>query len=1105
MLKIGTVSLDTGDPDVTLLWYTNNAFAERIDVIADVNQYNMVNTDNCIASYIKGSDERYYGNTELIHSIIGAKMKASMLHMADTRSVSVEDGKFIMTISKDSEDGRTSYQTRMVNGRIDREYYKADGVSIDINSVTDQIYDNSIRPVNWDDYEVFHTLIGQRDGETVKTDQAEFYSYEELLRRYPQVSHVLENDYVVIGSYEEAEERLKIWCESKEQLKSYDIESYGTDWGPDSDNRITGVFLGFGETWSTYFPFRQQNFKYNLPIEYLRKIFDAINNQPPAPEVLLLPYNVKFEIQGFYQEYRERIRFDIDVYVLAVLIDPNIKKGTHTLKKQVANVDSKFYLTLEQIFIGPVKFNVLPENIVKLYGCPDATSPIKVYKNLIKKLPKDERYVLELEMRLPHIKGCHNEFYGMRMDQNKLNSLIDNEEYKVNMLKELFCKIHHTSKNINSYDVLSEILYYKLRCPVDVVTDKGLPSTSKVAIDRIISVGAKDIEEGAPIPEDIKDKNGDVIIKGKDLAKNKYPSLIIYQTYKKCMKELGALNRLRNHSVNGFFKFYINQVGAGSNRQTSDAHQFSDTMKMCTLADSPHHRLVSCDWAQVELRILAGMAKQLDLMELESDPGVDIHRAICSIIKKTPMYLISEEDRKKAKPVNFGVVYMMSEYGLAKREYGPKYTKEQLAEVRKRIMDFFNGLPCVKAFMHHNEEYLRENGFIKTAFCYYRYFKELLDPTIDDKTAMKMIRAGNNTPVQGTGAGMMKIAETKVDEYMLAKGWLKEKNYDGRMLPMARMILPIHDEILASFDKSIPMEEIITMFKECMELDIQGMPPFFATPAFVDNWFEGKNPALEIPIELRDKIVEEYRKGNYMLTGKDYATVLNEYRNGEISAYMHDLIAKYKTVDEVAAHVTHDSLTHTLIEAMIPDKTERKHYTHLERIHEATKRYMDKLNESGELEEVVAQVVSDNDDEDKESFIELDEWAATYTHIDANGDLIQEEVSQEDRDYYYADDGYEDNEDYSKNIETPRVLYLMHECLVDFTGLDINGVGEDINKEILKMADGNAYYDLVYVMGSRTIKTGKKIKYLQEEIQSVFDKKLGGIKDGTEKNDTGTA
>lgn len=1085
MLKIGTVSSATGK-EYSVVWYADNKFNERIDIIEDIEKYDLVNTSNCAASYIKGSDERFFGDRNLLNSVVNTRLKASMLFTAENRNVAVEDGKFVMTISKSNESGTCEYCTRMVNGKTDTEMFRADGILYEVNVVTDQMYDASDKPVNWEEYEVADTLAVPMKGDTVKVGQAEYYSYEELLRKYPQVTHVLENDYVVAGSYEEAEERLKTWIESKEQLKSFDIESYSLDWGPDSDNRITGIFLGFGETWSTYFPFRQQNFKYNLPIEYLRKIFDAINSQPPAPEVILIAHNVKFEIEGFYQEYRERIRFDVDTYLLSVLINPIIRKGTHDLKSLTAKVDGKFYLTLNMIFIGPVMFNVLTEEIVKLYGCPDVTSPVKIYKHMMQQLPKDEKFVMQLEMRLPYIKAIHNEFYGMRMDMPKLNTLIDEEQYKVDMLKDLFCRTHHTSKNINSYDVMSEILYYKLKCPVDVVTDKGLPATSKVAIDRILEIGSQDIDENAIIPADIKGKNGKTVIEGKALAKNKYPSLIVYQAYKKCTKELGALNRLKNHTVNGFFKFYINQSGAGSSRQTSDAHQFSDTMKSCAIADSPHHYLISCDWMQVELRILAGMARQLDLMELESDPGVDIHRAICSIIKKTPMYLISEEDRKKAKPVNFGVVYMMSEYGLARREYGPKYTKSQLAEVRKRIMDFFNGLPCVKEFIHNNEVFLRKNGFIKTAFCYYRYFKELLDPTIDEKTAMRLIRAGNNTPVQGTGAGMMKIVETKIDDFMLEKGWLKEKDYDGRMLPMARMILPIHDEILGSFDKEIPMEEIIKMFRECMELDIQGMPPFFAAPAFVNNWKDGKNPAYEIPIEFRNEILERYENGIMTLTGQDYLKVLTEYRNSEIREYMNGLVAKYKTVDEIAAHVTHDSLTHTLIEAMMPDKDVRKRYTHTERIRESVKIYLEKLERDGELASVMNVIDADEDDTE---LISANDYMESYARIDAEGNFIEEEMSEEDKEYWGVEEENYFTEDYATGIEVPRVMYLMNECVIDLTGIDMK-IAERINQRIQKLSTKGAYYSVVYVIDTHTINTGFKLGYIEDEIMNVFKEEL---------------
>ena len=1089
MLKIGTVSLTSQNSEYSIIWYSDKSKNERIDVIEDIADYNGIDTSNCVSSLIVGRDTRQFGDGIITATISRIKQVSSFLRIAEKRDVKVEDGKFIMEISKEQPDIDVYYKIRLVNGETELEYYRTEEGCIEITHFSNNSYTESDRPINWEEYIPLNTISLDGAKRKKKGEQAEFYSFDELLRKYPQVSHVLDesNDYVVIESYEEAVERLNIWINSKEQLKSFDIESFGTEWGPHSDNRITGVFLGFGEKWSTYFPFRQQNFEYNLPLEFLRKIFDAINNQPKFPEVILLSHNSKFEIQGFYQEFREYVRCDIDTYILAVLVDPLIKKGSHTLDALTAKVDQNFYLTLKQIFIGPVKFNVLPPDIVKLYGCPDATSPAKIYPYLMERLPKDEYFVMMHEMKLPVIKAM-NEFYGIRMDQERLNTLIEEEEYKIEILSSLFKKMHRTSRNINSNAVLSDILYNKLRCKVEVRTEKGAPATSKAAIDRIIKTGI--IPPTTPditIPKDIVDKNGKPIIKGKDLAYNKYPSLIIYQAYKKCCKELGALKRLRNKSDHGFFKFYINQVGANSNRQTSDAHQFSDTMKSCVISDSRHHNLVSCDWKQVELRVLAGMAEQEDLIELERDPTVDIHRAMLSIIQGKPIYLISEEDRQSGKSVNFGVVYGMTEYGLAITNYGPAYTRENLQTERKKITDFFNGLPKVKTFLKRNEDFMLKNGYIKTAFKYYRYFPELLDPTCDPKLVKKLLKAGGNTPIQGTAAQMMKMAESRVWDYIRAKGWDKEKDYDGVMLPIARMILPIHDEILFSYDKElITKEEIITMFKECMELDINGMPPFFAAPAFVDNWYDGGNSVYEVDIPFRDIIVEEYKKGNLLLTGKDYVQTLIDFRKSEIKTYMDGLISKHKDIDKVAKNVTDGSLTHVLIETMIPDKNERKKFTHTERIKEAVKRYFERLASDGTLETIrVATPEKDN----TEHYMDIDEWSTSYTRIDANGDLIVEEMEGDYEDKTEVDDEILPIED--RDTDDPSVLFILNECLVDLTGMDMDTDAEFIHQGIQKLSKPNGHYNVVYINGYKTVQTDIKVDYCVKEIEDLFNKVRG--------------
>ena len=330
MVKIG--ELKTKNRSFYFVWYTDN-INERIDFIEDASEYKSLNTMSCDCSYITGNPSKVWGDRSILTKFLQVKRDASSLHVPEKRDIKVDSGMVIMNVSKQDDAGLISYVLTTTNGKVTGETYKVKDTVIEVKNVQNTLYNHSDKPVNFSDYDDLNSLY-----KATSTVTKSYYSAEELLRIYPEVAHVLENDYVVIRSYEEAEERLNYWINSKEQLKSFDIESTGTDWGPTSQCRITGVFLGLGETWSTYFPVRQDTFEYNLPVDYLYKIMMAINNQPPAPEVIILAHNSIFEIQGFYQEFREYVRCDMDTYLLAILENPVIGKGTHTLKALTSKI-----------------------------------------------------------------------------------------------------------------------------------------------------------------------------------------------------------------------------------------------------------------------------------------------------------------------------------------------------------------------------------------------------------------------------------------------------------------------------------------------------------------------------------------------------------------------------------------------------------------------------------------------------------------------------------------------------------------------------------------------------------------------------------------------
>ena len=1078
----------------------NGLDLERIDVLSNLSDYNLIDTSNCVAAYYRKNKERYYGDSELIKRIRKIKNTVLILNVYQEQKVEVKEGNVYITQIKIDSNLGMKYILKTENGLIYYEYYETPEGILEIDDISkDRGMD--IPPINLSMYSTYNVIddIVQNN-----IQEAEYYSLDYLKSIYP-LDHIENNDFEVITSLEQAEERLERFRVATTKIKAIDLETTGTEIGMYGQDIITGVVLSYSEVESTYYPFRQEKCEYNLPLSFLAEILKTVNEQPE--DVLIVAHNGKFEIQGIWKEasyylkyspYAEKfdknymsnsiqntyLRIDRDSFILSTLVDPRMQKGLHSLKSLVYRATGLFFLELDKIFKNPknIRFNVLPPEIIRYYACPDTANTIKIYKYLMSKLPPDEELLFVLESKLIYVKA-QNEFYGMRTDRKLLIESIENEEFKVKTLGDMFKQIHHINKNINSPEVRRDIFYNKLRCPVEVRTNTGQPSTSAIALQRIVDVGTLKEYDKSKMPPPIIDLKGNIIVKSKDLASNKYPSLVILNKYAKAMKELGAFRRIERKSLKDRVMFQINQTGAGSGRQTSDAHQYSDGMKKLIIPDSEQHFLWSADFKQIELRILAYLSQQLDLIELEADMDVDVHRAILSIITGKPMWAISAKERKEGKSVNFGVVYMMSEFGLAKKEAGPAYTKDDLLKALNSINSFYNGLPQVKAFVEENKKFVKEHGYIMTRMKRRRYFPEILDPAISSTKESSIVRAANNTPVQGFGADFMKLVEVNLNEYIKMKGWDEIVECDDMMLPKVRLMLSIHDEVLVSTHKSIPIEEIIIMFKECMEIKIKGAPPFFSAPAMITNWYDGKNDAYEIDLRFRDEIIKAWEKNKTsLLHPETYLEDLNNFRARRLNNYMDDLIREYKTVEEVACHVQHPELTHTLISVYLNKEAEE--YSHIEAIYEATKRYMDKraidIN-------VFHELLEDKTKEEYQDSIQTYDELTKYMSFDENGELIVEEEDEFDNG---EDDDISFIQDYKqkdfRQIQKSYVVYSLNDVIIDLSDFGIDGIAEEINKEIAKRSDVNEFYNVVYLVKGKLLRTKLKIGYIPDNLNEII-------------------
>lgn len=1077
MQRFGKVTLAKNNTQYYCVWAEDKSGMERLDVLEDLSQYNMLDTSNCIAAYYKKSKEMFLGDEELIRTILKARSAVSLFNAKKVDKVEIKDGKSYITSTKVDEDLGYKWECVLENGLPFSEYYQTPDVIVDITSMQRTAVTN-IEPINKIDYIIYNVM-----DESVHNaiNDAEYHS-EEYLRAVHPIDHIDENDFVVVESYDQAVQRLQIFRDAPTKIKSVDIETTGTQTGIYGPDVITGVSLSWLETESTYYPFRQENCQYNLPISFLRDILDAINNQPK--DVIIVSFNGKFEIQGFWKESKHYIanseyarmwdpdcaehglenthlRIDADAFFLSILANPVFKqKGVHTLKAEAYRADGKVYLELDQIFLDKknIRFNVLPPGIIKLYACPDTPNTIKVYKNLLKKIPKGTQGIFALENKMIYV-TAENEFFGLRCNQQGLLALIENEEYKVKTLGDYFKKIHHTNKNINSPEVRRDIFYNKLRCPIEVKTNKGLPSTSNVALQRIIELGTVREYDKTKEHKAIVDLRGAVVVKGEDLASNRFPSLVVLGAYAKAQKLLGAYQRLLRTSINGRIMFYMNQYGAATGRRTSDAHQYSDGMKSLVLADSAHHHLWSADFKQIELRLLAYLSGQKDLIKMMCNQNTDIHRAITSIITGQPIWSISAKERSRRKATNFGVVYMMSAYGLAKNNKGPAYTTEDYYEALKSINDFYLGLPQINKFVKGNEDFVREKGYMQTKFGRIREFHEILDPTYPEKKKTSMVRAANNMPVQGFGADLLKIVELDLKDYIKSKGWDELVDCDGVMLPKVRLMLSIHDEVLVSSHESIPIAEIITMFKICMEQRVEGAPPFFAAPALIDNWYEGKLDKYELDLDFRDEIVAAYEKdGTELITADNYLDTLLAYRSQKLSAYMERLIAEHHTVEEVANNVRDDELTHTLIAVYIK-KGEK--FEHLDAIYEATKRYMETRDVSADAILQAAEDKAKDVLEDRQilqSFEELEEFVT----FDENGEAIFEESEEDDDDLSTVTE----KSLFAGTVERTRAIYSLNQVFIDLNEYKVQDeVVRQVYEKMIDLYVPDGAYQVYFMIG----------------------------------------
>lgn len=969
MLKSGLLICGAGEFTVYQQIVDN---FERLDICEHGAEFQL-EPERVVFSMIRHKGVHMLGNRRVYGQYKELIDISSQLRLEDAVEHYWDSGRYYTKVIRQQASNEYLEESVQCNGAFESYTVTCKGATLTLVAMSGTSTSKQL-PINFSDYETL-----ELETTDVTNTEAPYYPLSTLKARY-DIKHLEDCDFVVADSAELAEKRLQEWIDSTAIRKGIDTETTGTDVDLYGEDKLVGIILSYRYGQATYFPIAHQKFG-NISNEFLHeRLMPAIR----AQEDRLIAHNKKFERKVFLK-IGWNIHIKYDTMPLSFMVNPIIQRGAHALKDLMSRATGLQFLELENIFVNPrlINFAVLPKDIVRLYACPDASSVIFLFDWLWAQLPKQSRKITEVEFDLADVKA-DQEYYGMRVDVEKFQKNLDNCDYVMRMLLDAFRTITRIDGNINSSEVLSDLIFGKMQCPVLVRTKTGRPSTGAASIKKLASVKRRD-EPANPVSHDLVDMFGRVVVKAQDLNTARYPALVILEHYRVYNKLRTAFySRFERTKKSGRVFFWVNQNGATSGRQSSPMHQLPHELKDIILSDTPEHDMWDPDYSQIELRMIAFLAQEKDLIELCKDPENDIHRAIGSLISNKEMWEISSEERKIGKRRNFGVVYLISAYGLAGQLFGAGYSEEQVKIAQNSLDEFYSRFKRIKRYIAQNGMRVQTEGKIQTYFGRIKYFNEILDPEITNKKRASIIRQSNNMPVQGTAADYLKLAETNIDRYIRNKGW---DELMGNGFPRVRIALSIHDEIILMADRTIPYEEILLMCRTCMEMPVEGAPPFFSAPALVETWAGHDDDSVAIPVLLRDKLIQDYLStGVSKFNRQNYQPTLDTYREEQLNTYMLGLTGKYgNDVDAVASHVRHPSLTHELIARYKPPKD--SNLDHVGHIHYAVEQYL----AGAEAITVIPSTKSDPVVEGFSDFTELDR----LVQFDQEGNVVYESPEDE--------------------------------------------------------------------------------------------------------------
>jgi DNA polymerase-1 len=587
-------------------------------------------------------------------------------------------------------------------------------------------------------------------------------------------------------------DRFEKWFEkiSTANLVCIDTETTSLD---AMQAQLVGISLSIEEGEACYIPVAHQTMDLQLGREWvLTQLKPWLEN----PQCHKLGQNLKYDIHVFLNYGIQMQGIQHDTLLQSYVLESHLSHGMDNMAARHLGVKTIKYEEVCGKGVHQIGFDQVDLKTATEYAAEDADITLRLHRKLWPQIQSQAGllYIYEkIEMPAMRVLGIL-ERNGIRIDVERLNQQGSEVGKKLLALEKEIHALAGQPFNIQSPKQIAEILFGQLQLPVVKKTPSGAPSTDEEVLQKLA--------EDFPLPARILDY--------RSLAK-------LMSTY------IEKLPRMVNPKTGRVHTNYAQAVAVTGRLASNDPNlqnipvRTEEGRKIReAFIPAQGYKLVSADYSQIELRIMAHIAQDENLLAAFR-AGKDIHQATAAEIFGVPLEKVSSEQRRYAKVINFGLIYGMSAYGLAGN------LKIERAAAQKYIATYFERYPGVAQYMEQTRLEARERGYVETVFGRRLWLPEIKGANGPRRQGAE--RAAINAPMQGTAADLIKLAMVAVQE------WLEKEKLKTKIL------LQVHDELVFE----APPEELELLhaaLPSLMGSIAQLKVPLLVSIGVGDNWEE---------------------------------------------------------------------------------------------------------------------------------------------------------------------------------------------------------------------------------------------------------------------------